>query len=558
MKKIYLSCLAISLSVASFAQTVVPIKDADLQGGQTYNWTNDKIYELDGFVYLEDGGTLNIQEGTVIKAKSTPSTSDLASTLIICRGAKINAIGTKDKPIIFTSNGDDLGTTPSFGVNNRGQWGGVLILGKAKIGDTGGEDNIEGLPETEPRALYGGNNDGDNSGTLRYVSIRYTGAELLPDEEIQGLTLGGVGNGTTIEYVESLSSNDDGIEIFGGTVNVKWFVSAFSNDESFDYDEGWRGFGQFWFAIVGNDKGDQPGEHDGPEGTSNLLSYPRIYNATYIGPGDTAKAVKCPRVIHFKSKGSGVYGNSIFAHYAKAGLELEDKPNGQGDDSYAIMLRDSIKMLNNLWYSAHWTHIDSIVTATAGAEDATASQLKAKMTGAWANEILSTPPFISVGWGMDDFGQIQGSGDLWPMPKVSQAFQNLASLPNDPFFTQVGYKGAFDGFNNWAAGWTGLDYHGFFQNHTSIEETDAAGFDFNIYPNPTTGVFNVELNVEKSQDVNVVVFDVTGKMVENTPVAKLSAGVHNITLSADAYTAGVYTVEVRTASGSKYSKLVVK
>lgn len=557
MKKIYLSCLAIGLSVASFAQTVVTIKDADLAGGQTYNWTNDKIYLLDGFVYMESGSTLNIQEGTVIKGKGTPTTSDLASTLIICRGAKINAIGTAENPIIFTAEDDNLGASPNLGVNNRGQWGGLLILGSAKVGDTGGEDNIEGLPETDPRALYGGSNDGDNSGTLRYVSIRYTGAELLPDEEIQGLTLGGVGSGTTIEYVESLSSNDDGIEIFGGAVNVKWFVSAFSNDEAFDYDEGWRGFGQFWFAITGYDKGDQCGEHDGPEGTSTLLSYPRIFNATYIGPGDTAKSVKSPRVIHFKSKGSGVYGNSIFAHFAKNGLELEDKPAGQGDDSYAIMLRDSIQMLNNLWYSAHWTHIDSIVTATAGAEDATAAQLKTKMTGAWGNTILNSSPLMSVGWGFDDFGKIQGSGDLWPMPSAPEAFTNLASYPSSSFFTQVGYKGAFDGFNNWAKGWTGLDYHGFFENHVSIEELEA-GFEFNVYPNPTSGVFNVELNVEKSQDVNVIVFDVTGKVVENTPVAKLGAGTHNITLSADAYTAGVYTVEVRTASGSKYSKLVVK
>ncbi len=557
MKKIYLSCLALVLTIGSFAQTVVTIKDGDLVGGQTYNWTNDKIYLLDGFVYLEDGGVLNIQPGTVIKGKGTPSTSDLASTLIICRGAKIMAEGTKESPIIFTAEDDNLGSSPNLGVNDRGEWGGLLILGKARVGDTGGQDNIEGLPETEPRALYGGTEDNDNSGVLTYVSIRYTGAELQPDEEIQGLTLGGVGRGTKIEYVESMSSNDDGIELFGGTVNVKYFVSAFSNDEAFDYDEGWRGLGQFWFAIVGFDKGDQPGEHDGPEGTSTYLSYPQIYNATYIGPGDTAKSVKCPRVIHFKSKGSGVYANSIFAHFAKAGLELEDRPAGQGDDSYAIMLRDSIEMLNNLWYSSHWTHIDSIVTATAGGEDATASQLKAKMTGAWGNTILNSAPFISVGWGSDVLGQIQGNGDLWPMPTASEAFTNLATYPSDQFFTSVGYKGAFDGFNNWAAGWTGIDYHGFFQDHTSIEE-NGANFDFNIYPNPTNDIVNVQINLTESNDVNVVVFDVTGKMVENTPVAKLGAGAHNITLSAAEYTAGVYTVEVRTATASKYSKLIVK
>ena len=252
--KLYLLLALALLSVISLSsQTVVTITDADLVGGQTYNWTNDNTYVLDGPVFLEEGGRLNIEAGTVVRGK--PNQGDVASALIITRGAQIFAEGTADNPIIFTAEDDDVNDPGDFLSEDRGEWGGLLILGRATVARPGGSDNIEGLTVENRTAFGGGDNpdDEDNSGVLRYVSIRHGGAALAPGDEINGLTLGGVGSGTEIDYIEVFANFDDGIEWFGGTVNVKHATVAFCGDDSFDYDFGYRGNGQFWFSLQGSD-----------------------------------------------------------------------------------------------------------------------------------------------------------------------------------------------------------------------------------------------------------------------------------------------------------------
>ena len=221
MKKIFtfLSLLLLGLTIQ--AQNIVTITDNDLQGNQTYNWTSNNTYLLDGFVFLEAGGVLNIEAGTVIKGKESPTTSDNASALIITRDAQINAIGTAQQPIIFTAEIDDVNDSADLFADDRGLWGGLIILGNAQLANTTAETRVEGIPDGEDRAIFGGTDDADNSGTLRYVSIRHGGAELSPGNEINGLTLGGVGNGTVVENIEVVANQDDGVEWFGGTVNVK-------------------------------------------------------------------------------------------------------------------------------------------------------------------------------------------------------------------------------------------------------------------------------------------------------------------------------------------------
>ena len=273
--------------------TEVVITDRDL-GGDTYTWTNDNEYVLDGLVYLEEGGVLNIEAGTVIRGQVAAdiTTGDATSALIITRGAQIFARGTADAPVIFTAYEDDLTDDGDFTSADRGEWGGVLILGRATIARPGGEDGIEGIASSEARARFGGTMDNDNSGVLNYVSIRHGGAQLSPDNEINGLTLGGVGSGTEIDYVEVYANLDDGIEWFGGTVNVKHASVAFCGDDGFDYDFGWRGNGQFWFAI--QEPGDgtgRSGEHDGADPDEPApASLPTISNVTYVGIGSDGVA----------------------------------------------------------------------------------------------------------------------------------------------------------------------------------------------------------------------------------------------------------------------------
>lgn len=236
--------------------------------------TNDRIWELTGRVIVTSGNELTIEEGTIIKGR--PGDAAAASVLIIARGATIQANGTADNPIVFTSTADDIAVGEFESTldlkTQRGLWGGVLVLGNAPISAENSEVQIEGIPESVEQGLYGGSDPADNSGSITYVSIRFTGAELGPGNELQGLTLGGVGSGTTISHVESINSSDDGIEIFGGTVNISNFIVWAQDDDGFDTDQGWSGTIDN-FVYIGADEtdgyawdGDHGLELDGSEG----------------------------------------------------------------------------------------------------------------------------------------------------------------------------------------------------------------------------------------------------------------------------------------------------
>ena len=163
-----------------------------------------------------------IEAGTVIKGQ--PGQGENASALVVARGGKIFAEGTATNPIIFTSTADDVTDPNDLPLDARGLWGGVIILGKASLNSSPGETPIEGIEVTETRGLYGGSDDADNSGVFRYVSIRYGGTDIGAGNEINGLTMGGVGSGTVIDHVEVANNADDGFEWFGGTVNASHLV----------------------------------------------------------------------------------------------------------------------------------------------------------------------------------------------------------------------------------------------------------------------------------------------------------------------------------------------
>ncbi|MDQ7051624.1 MAG: hypothetical protein Q9P14_01515 [candidate division KSB1 bacterium] len=211
-KKVLLTLAGLLFAGLAQAQTTVTVTDSDIAPGQKVVWTSDKVYVLDGFVFVDEGAELWIEPGTVIKGK--PGQGEQASALIVARGGKIYAMGTPTHPIIFTAEADDVTDPNDLPLDARGLWGGVIILGRAGLNSTPGETAIEGIPTTEPRGLYGGNDDDDNSGVFRYVSIRYGGTDIGAGNEINGLTLGGVGRGTVIEFVEVFNNKDDGFEFF--------------------------------------------------------------------------------------------------------------------------------------------------------------------------------------------------------------------------------------------------------------------------------------------------------------------------------------------------------
>lgn len=329
--------IALACAAPSLAQVVVT---DDGSGTGTTTWTSDNTYVLDGFVFVNDGDVLTIEPGTVVKGRSGSGAD--ASALVVARGGQIQANGTAQAPIVFTFEEDALdGSTP---YDVRGQWGGVILLGNAQLNSSPGETQIEGIPDTEPRGRYGGNDDMDGSGTMTYVSIRHGGTDIGAGNEINGLTLGGVGSGTMLHHIEVISNADDGVEFFGGTASIKHVLTAFCGDDSFDYDEGWRGYGQFWCTIQDEGEGDRGGEHDGGTDPEDGAPYahPVIHNATYVGRGAEAGR----RALTMRDNAGGEYHNSIFYNWGK-GVDIENLASGE--DSHARFESGELALAGNVF-----------------------------------------------------------------------------------------------------------------------------------------------------------------------------------------------------------------
>jgi hypothetical protein len=327
MKKLWNLMLAASVFVVATScnnnSGIQPLPQITSQnevvsGGITENttWTADKIYELANKVVITDGVTLTIEPGTIIKGRT--GSGSLATALLVARGGKILAEGTAVKPIIFTSIEDNIKIAQRAGSNltkdDKDRWGGLIILGKAPIsaenGDT--ETQIEGIPAEDSFGLYGGAIANDNSGVLRYVSIRHGGAEIGAGNEINGLTLGGVGSGTTIDHVEVYATLDDGVEFFGGTVNVSNLIVSYQGDDGVDIDQNYAGTVTNFMVMHGGTDTDEGLEIDGPEGSTNTAGLFTLINGSVISLGGADGGSPAD----LKSKAQGTIDNVVFSGYA--------------------------------------------------------------------------------------------------------------------------------------------------------------------------------------------------------------------------------------------------
>ena len=277
----------------------------------------DRIYLLQGKTYVVPGVTLTIEPGVIVKG--VEGTGSLASALVITRGAKIEACGTADNPIIFTSELDNIKLGDLSGTNlsqtDRELWGGLIVLGNAPIsakdGDT--ETQIEGIPGDVSYGKYGGADADDNSGSLCYLSIRHGGALIGDDNEINGLTLGGVGNGTTVNNIEVVANLDDGIEFFGGTVDVTNALVAYQGDDAIDIDMNYSGTIDNVYIIHGGDDTDEAFEIDGPENSTYTEGKFTILNATAI-----AEDMEKTSGADLKSKAQGLLKGISWEGYSAA------------------------------------------------------------------------------------------------------------------------------------------------------------------------------------------------------------------------------------------------
>ncbi len=402
------------------------IKD---QGGGTgtTTWSSDRTYILDGLVFVNDGQTLTIEPGTVIRARS--GQGSLASALIVARGGRLIAEGRKNEPIIFTVEGDDL--EGSVALEAKGLWGGLIILGNAPIHTESGEDMIEGIPVSEPRGIYGGQDEDDNSGILRYVSIRHGGSDIGEGNEINGLTLGGVGRQTTIDHVEVISNADDGVEFFGGRVNCSNMVVAYCGDDAYDIDQGYGGKGQFWLGLNGPDSNHALEISGGIEALPSLPgNLPVLQNLTLAGWGDEADTC----LVHLSHYGGMSLSNSILLKPGK-GISIAHSTNP--GDSWSLFTNGRLGVYNCIFHPLKKGNTGISIYSPTGAPLSEEMEQLGDSLLAWGNS--SDDPGTSV--------------DEVPMllPPTT-VFENMAPY-SATWFEKVSFKGAF-GSNNWLEGWT--------------------------------------------------------------------------------------------------------
>ncbi|MFT7120206.1 MAG: hypothetical protein ACJAZ9_000376 [Neolewinella sp.] len=517
--KTYLTLLLACFYSLMISAQEVRITDADLVGGEEYSWTSDNVYILDGLVYLETGGILNIEAGTVIRGAVEITTGDNTTALIISRGAQIFARGTATAPIIFTAEDDDLSTYGDFLPRDRGEWGGLIILGSATVARPDGEDGVEGIDADEARAQFGGTNDEDNSGVLNYVSIRHGGAQLSPNNEINGLTLGGVGSGTTIDYVEVFANLDDGIELFGGTVNVTHAATAFCGDDAYDYDFGWRGNGQYWFSLQSADVSTgRAGEHDGAKPDELApFSNPTIYNATYVGIGKTATPVggdaakALPLSVIFRDNAGGTYANSVFTDYNGAAIAVEDRDDTADGDSYARLQAGDLNIKNNIFFDfgrgTTAADIFFVVDQNEEINAAASAILVANFTAA-GNQLIDP-----------ELNNAERGEMFDPRPFAFGTAASGAVAPTEAGIEAVAYYGAFAPGNgdsedtNWLKGWSAIsNSNAVFDFLNGVGEVEANGLLLDApVPNPATEVTTIKFELPRAAKVSLTIMDMLGR-----------------------------------------------
>lgn len=406
-------------------------------------------YTLKGYVYFTSGNKLTIPAGTIIK-------SDISQkgALIIERGAQIDALGTPDKPIVFTSG-------KAAGSRTRGDWGGIVILGNAP---TNRPLSPAPLIEGGVDRRYGGTLATDNSGIMRYCRIEWAGIAAEPGSEINGLTLGGVGSGTTLEYIQVSYGNDDAYEFFGGTVNAKYLISYATSDDDLDFDFGYTGKIQFAVVqrrpeIADTDAGNGvEADNDGTGTSATPFTKPVLSNITWVGPNGAANtqanlnyANRWRRSVRFEVH------NSIMMGFPKGGLVLESAAsvNAYYTDNNSGFKNNLVHALADPYYTDSAAARALVTTYPANPLSSALTTEMRKAAGALLKTKAEAAGCITYNSGDDIMLEAPFNFDAPNFsPKTGSPALSGASFSGlDAFFTTVTHRGAL-GTTNWLATWT--------------------------------------------------------------------------------------------------------
>jgi len=415
---------------------VVPSNQVRVEVDITTNttWTASNKYLIVGFINVQSGATLTIEPGTVILGDKVTK-----GTLIINRGARLDAAGTSSQPIVFTS-------AQPAGERAPGDWGGIIICGRSPINLPGGTGVVEGGVE----AVFGGTDAADNSGTLSYVRIEFPGIAFTDNNEINGLTLAGVGAGTTIDHVQVSYSGDDSYEFFGGTTNSKHLIAYRGLDDDFDMDNGYIGKLQFAVSLRDPAIADQSGsngfEHDNDASGSSASPFtaPVISNVSIFGPQATAGTIASTnyrRGAHLRRNAQSRIFNSVLAGFP-AGVFIDNtttQANAQNND---LMFRNNVLAA-----------MGTVMGSTTGQTWDEAAALTWLNTAGWNNTVYANNSdlLVSDAFNLSNPNFLPNEGS----PLLNGADMTWGPLA-DTFFENVSYRGAF-GLTDWTATWTNWD-----------------------------------------------------------------------------------------------------
>jgi len=488
---------SVNFSTLSDANGNLTATNTILDCSKTYILDNTNTVTT-GKYFVGNGKSITIAPGTIIKGanETVPGTSRNGGVLTISRGAKIIAAGTESCPIVFTTV-LDVNVDGTYGIANKGKWGGLVICGIApnNLTSTGTPNNstpagngrlgvpgtegvgfIEGFTNVESRIYFGAGagdatfttpDPNDNSGILTYVSLRHGGEIIGAANELNGLTLGSVGRGTTIHHIEVVSNLDDGIEFFGGTVDLKYASVLFNDDDGFDWDLNWSGRGQFWVVIKTDPTtasgGDNGFEADGDDNKVGVGPYsdPTVYNATFIGSlgqNGTAYNPKNSALwgtgIMTKEQTKGIIRNCVIANYAR-GLDLknDNARSGTNLDAYDNWISGDLKIECNTFV------MNSADTATAntfllvnGVKATTDTTKFFADQNVVLNSVGGFDFLYTMETGIGDDNTVSNTYDLIPAANLGTS---CTAAPVDGFFTPANYRGAFEaGKKSWMSNYT--------------------------------------------------------------------------------------------------------
>ena len=532
--KVLMSCL-FCISIG-FAQIVV---EGDLTENTT--WTAENTYYLNNQLFVKDGVTLTIEAGTEILGRydADYSADNPAPCVVVEQGGMIMAEGTADAPITFRSELDP--DDANYG-NGRGLWGGLIVNGYAPISNEGGQSNVEGLTGI----AYGGTDPDDNSGVMRYVRVWNGGSSIAPDNEINGITLAGVGRGTTVEFCEVAMNLDDGFEMFGGTVDLKHCVVVAVGDDAFDTDNGYQGRGQFLLVVRADDsdKGHEMDNATGGDLDSQPRSHPHFANVTVISsPSHGEDALRL-------REGTGGDFRNYIIHGANDGVRNDE--NGS-----EVVTQD--------WATAEAAgHPDYLYISGSiimnGLADVPWDDFDEAGDGDWTGTYVSESAGLSM---TVDADGLPLSVSVMP-PVGGAAYQNVDTVLDDDFFTQTDFKGAF-GSDNWLEGWSvlsELDILGSDDNNNPNIVADKITLLGN-YPNPFNPSTEIMFELgQKYQSVHLSVFNLIGRKVYERTLQDISAGLHRITwngsdINGSLVPSGLYLYRVSTETRSVIGKMTL-